>query len=315
MNEPFDMALQDYCKNAAYSAEVLPPRKNKNYRENFYTVKDLERLKSVKQTAMDLGELVDAISVTDGAGGKNCRFGTMEIILALRESLARSKEIIAHITCVSSTKEDIDKKISVYLSKGIDNILVVKGDKPKDIESKNDFQNAADLVRYLRTNYRNKLKIGVAAHPEGYDNDEREYDARIDWAARALRLKQDAGADYAITQMVFDIFRYRNFIQRAHEYEIRIPIIPGVFLPNPDSKNSIYEQCRLAKERFRISIPLMDYLEGKEVEEQKEIAQQRIVKLCRELTDTGAPGIHFFTMNNTNNTLRILKKLRADKNV
>ncbi len=281
----------------SYTVELLPPRKSKDHQERVYTTKELERLRDIGNKGKDLCEIIDGISVTEGAGGKSSRFGTKEVAKAINGHL-EGKDVITHLTCVGSTRKEVETKVEEYLTNGIDNILALKGDQPKNFEGKVEFEYATDLVRFLRGKFGEKVNIGVAAHPEGYDKDKGSYGEKIEWSAEVLKQKQDAGADYAITQMIFDINVYDKFIEKTKEKGVEIPIIPGVFIPNSNAKKTVYEQCKFAEEKCNVRIPFIKELEGKTKEEQEEIVYENMVKLCRNLYERGVKGIHLFTLNN-----------------
>jgi len=188
----------------------------------------------------------------------------------------------------------------------IENILALRGDKPdgeEDYEinlAEQEFIYAADLVKYIRdgekaSNKPNHFCIGVAAYPEGYQNDK-----DLDRSVNILKIKQDCGADFAITQMLFDHNIYFNFLEKARAEGVTMPIIPSVRLVKSKA------QCDYLRENFDIYLPFMSVLEELEkVGIQEKFLFDYMIDLCKNLKLGGAPGIHFVILKDT----KLVKKL------
>lgn len=305
------MKITEFWKKGkfTYSAELLPPKRDPSTSEDSF-----EETNKILEKGIRLMGHVDFISITMGAGGKIERSEPFLLASLLREHYngqGYDLECIPHLTCLNSSKSDIDKKIDSISGFGLENILVLRGDVP-DIERKQkkqqkfqdgEFRYAGDLVAYIsESKPKEQFCIGVAAYPNGYNED-----GNIDHAIDILKTKINAGAEYAITQMIFDADVYGKFLERATEQDLdieKIPILAGVCLIES------YKQCEHLTDRFNVKIPFMDELAGKSKEESKEITAKHIVQLCKDLKDKGAPGIHLFTLNNTCFARKVLKELR-----
>ena len=180
------------------SFEVFPPKTEANY-------------EAVKKAALDVAALNPSyMSVTYGAGGST-RANTVQIASAIQQQYGITA--ISHLTCVGATKEDIDHTLDSMKEAGIENVLALRGDRPKDFEGEpfTDFHYASELVEHIKA--RGDFCVGGACYPEGHvDAHNKKEDITY------LKKKVDAGCDYLTTQMFFDNNIYYNFLYRVSLY-------------------------------------------------------------------------------------------------
>ena len=197
--------------NLSLSFEVFPPKTESNY-------------DSVKHATEEIAKLRPSfMSVTYGAGG-----GTSKYTLDIAKSIKETYDVpsLAHLTCVSSTKETVKDRISDIKAAGIQNVMALRGDIPADRisedRSKWDYKHAVELVRELRDSNAD-FCIGGACYPEIHPE---SCDQRED--IKYLKEKVDAGCDFLTTQMFFDNNLLYNFLYKIREAGITVPIIPGI---------------------------------------------------------------------------------------
>lgn len=193
-------------KKVTVSFEVFPPKTADNYR-------------SVESATVKIAALrPDFLSVTYGAGG-----GTSEYTLNIAQNLRDNYgvEVLPHLTCVSSTKENVRDMISQFKQRGFENIMALRGDIPKDGRRANDYRYACELIRDIRD--QGDFCIGGACYPEGHVEC-----ATKDEDIRHLKEKVDAGCDFLTTQMFFDNSILYNFLYRIREAGITVPVLAGI---------------------------------------------------------------------------------------
>ncbi|OGX07980.1 MAG: methylenetetrahydrofolate reductase [NAD(P)H] [Omnitrophica WOR_2 bacterium GWA2_47_8] len=279
-------------KEKTFSFELFPPKTEEGYQKLLTTVEQLCRLKP------------DFISCTYGAGGGN-RDKTLDIV----EHIQKKHNIIsvAHLTCVLSTKEEIKNIITDIKNRGINNILALRGDPPKEQPDwqpgPDNFKYSSELTAFIRKLFGPHFGIGVAGFPEGHilcrDKDR---------DAQYLKLKIDAGADFVITQIFFDNTFYFEYIKRLKKLNVHARVIPGI-LPITDYQ-SLLRFCALCgatvpQEVKRIFEPIQNDKDAT-LKEGINFA----VRQCQELLKNGAPGIHFYCLNKLSPTDAILTAIR-----
>ena len=243
------------------------------------------------------------VTVTYGAGGSS-RERTFALVEYLQNKVGL--KTMAHYTCVESSREKVKADLATLHAMGINRLMLLRGDPQKDtgrfMPPKDGFAYASEIIAFTRALYGSAFSIGGGAYPEKHPEAASEEED-----IQNLKKKVDAGCDFLITQFFFDNSRYFDFITRARAAGITCPIIPGI-LP-------ITHYNQLA--RFvRISgAHLPDEL-LRELEAHKEFPQ-RIAQIgrdyaiaqCRDLLVTGAPGIHFYTLNKSRATVEIFERL------
>lgn len=240
----------------------------------------------------------DFFSVTFGAGGST-RDKTYETVVEIQ-----SKGISAapHLSCVASTKENIRTILKEYQNKGISKIVALRGDLPSGMMSAGEFRYANELVDFIRQETGDYFQIHVAAYPEVHPQ---AMNADADFMN--FKRKIEAGANAAITQYFYNAEAYFYFVDRCEKSGIDIPIVPGIM---PITQ---YSQLSRFSEMCGADIPrwLRKRLEcfGDDRESIQAFGQDVVTRLCQQLLDQGAPGIHFYTMNQSTPTLAILSNL------
>ncbi len=274
----------------SFSFEFFPPKDNEGFDKLFTTI---TQLKPCQPTY---------VSVTFGAGGST-RTKTIDLVGRIKNEIGL--ESMAHLTCVGSDKDYIAAILDTLQAQGIQNVLALRGDPPQGQEKfekpENGFAYANELVAFIRANY--DFCIGVAGYPEGHIECP-DKKADLDH----LKRKVDAGADFIVTQLFFDNRYYFDFIDRAQNLGIQIPIIPGIMpILNVKQVQRFTKMCGST-----IPALLMERLEA--VQDDPETVRQlgidHAAEQCEHLLQEGAPGIHFYTLNRSNATLKILESLK-----
>lgn len=234
------------------------------------------------------------VSVTYGAGGSN-----QERSFGAVEKMAPRIPTIGHLTCVGATQSSALEAIDRLKGFGVAGILALRGDVPAsnpELASKSDFQQALELVQLVREH--TQLEIGVAAFPEGHPESlNSEQDIRV------LKLKQDAGASFAITQLFFFADDYFEMVKNASMAGVTMPILPGVM---PIS--NVKQVLRMAQmSGAKVPTNLVDKLENASDEQARAIGMEYTVQFSRELLDRGAPGLHVFTLNQSKATSELVR--------
>lgn len=251
----------------------------------FFPPKDEQSRAALDETIEELAKIdPDFVSVTYGAMGTN-----QESSISVVENLARRFQTIAHLTCIGSTRDNIERLLNRYALAGVAGILALRGDKPDNIEflADSDYRVALDLVnQVVRTN---ALPVGVAAFPEKHpESPNLAHDINV------LKLKQDAGATFAMTQLFFTLESYVEFVSSARTAGVTIPIIPGVMPINNVKKVMRMAEMSGASVPHELALRLSNATS--EIEAQK-IGMSFTVSLASKLLEGGAPGLHIFTLN------------------
>ncbi|MEY3410862.1 MAG: hypothetical protein RL593_438 [Pseudomonadota bacterium] len=225
-------------------------------------------------------------SVTFGAGGST-KDRTMETVLEIQ---SEGFEAAPHISGISSTKQEIKDLLQTYQSNGIRRLVVLRGDLPSGEVSVGDFAHANQLVAFIREQAGNAFEIEVAAYPETHP------EARS--ASKDLehfKTKVDAGANAAITQYFYNADAYFQFLDRCESLGISIPIVPGIMpIYNYTQLARFSNVCGAEIPRW-LSLRLQDY--GDDIASLRTLGVDVVTSLCEKLLDGGAPGLHFYTMN------------------
>ena len=237
------------------------------------------------------------VSVTYGAGGST-REHTRDTVLWVQRETNISP--MAHLTCVGHTRGEIENIIATYVEAGIENVLALAGDAPKDPADArpSDYTYATDLIEHLREI--SDLSIGVAAHPEGHP---RSPDLATDRRYLAEKLRM---SDFATTQFFFDIEHYLSLVNDLADLGVTKPVVPGIM-----PVTNIGQVERMA-ELSGAAFPswLRERLEsGKTAEDVRRIGVDAATELCAGLLEAGAPGLHFYTMNKSTATRDIYTQL------
>ncbi len=270
----------------AVSFEFFPPN----------TPVGVEKLKTVVQ---DLGALSPQyFSVTYGAGGST-RDKTLGAVMDIA---AAGFEAAPHLSCVGSTRENIAEILATYRAQNIHRVVALRGDLPSGTATAGEFRYASELVRFIRETQGQDWHIEVAAYPEVHPQQR--------YAARDLQHfvdKMRAGADGAITQFFFNADAYFHFVDEARKLGVTQPIVPGIM--------PFHNYGRIAQFAQRDGIDIPRWVQLKMEGFMDDTASIRafgldvVTRLCERLIDGGAPGIHFYTLNQSALTLELCKRL------
>ena len=268
-----------------FSLEVFPPKTSEKYSETAAKALEIAQLKP------------DFMSVTYGAGG-----GTGEFTTGIAADIQKNYGVptLAHLTCVSSTREHVLKMLDLYRQNGIENILALRGDIPKDGKVSEDYKYAVELIRDIKEN--GDFCIGGACYPEGHVESVHKAED-----LRHLKEKTDAGLDFLTTQMFFNNAVFFNFLYRAREAGITVPIIAGIMpITNPRMlQRSVAMSGTDVPQRFRA---IVDYFG----ETPAGMTQAGIIYATEQIIDLVANGvrhIHVYTMNKPEVAAGIMKNL------
>lgn len=293
------MKIRDLLSSGrpAFSFEFFPPK----------TPAGVEALREVIRSLHDLRPTF--ISVTYGAGGTT-RDRTIELVTEIKRDYGF--EVMAHLTCVGATREEIRGVLDRLREGNIENVLALRGDPPQGVEKftavEGGFRYASELAAFIRDHY--SFGIGGACYPEGHVECVGP-DAQREVAKDLQHCKQkvDAGAQFLITQLFFDNNHYFDFVARARAVGIKVPIIPGIMpITNVDQIKRFTTMCGS-------SLPETLMTEMERYKDNAEAVLSQGVAYataqCLDLLERGAPGIHFYTLNKSSATRTILTALRT----
>ncbi len=269
------------------SLEFFPPR----------TDAGMEKLKNVITELSPMNP--EYISVTYGAGGTT-QEKTMETVSYLQQHTNFSAA--PHLTCVGATEDSINALLDQYQALGIDRIVALRGDLPSGMMDPGEFKYASDLVKFIKDTRGEAFKLEVAAYPETHPQ-ARNCDIGMKW----FKHKVEQGADAAITQYFFNIDSYLYFVDNCERNGIDLPIVPGIMpITNYENLIRFSEGCGAEVPRW-----LKCRLESFEDDKESLIAfgKDVVMDMCQKLLDAGAPGIHFYSMNQTQPVLDIAQSL------
>lgn len=274
------------------SFEFFPPKDSAG-EERLWTA--LESLKPIKP---------DFVSVTYGAGGST-RDRTIRIT---SEIMHRAKfEVVAHLTCVGSTKIELVDILNKYKAAGIKQVLALRGDpadgpRAKWISTPDGFDHADQLVELAISK---GFKVGVAAFPDGHPASAANPTQDLDVLAQKAKL----GASFATTQFFFDVNKWEQLVSALAKKGVNIPVIPGI-LPITNLK-----QLNRMADLSGTSIPdsVANRINSVSESDVSKVGIEIATEFSEELLEAGAPGLHFFTMNNSDSTYQIVQNLNIAK--
>lgn len=262
-------------KELVFSFEIFPPKSTSSVNTIYKTLEELKDLTP------------DFISVTYGAGGSLKNNRTIELSSLVKERYG--VEAVAHLTCINSTKSEIDYILDDLKANGIENILALRGDMPEGVTLKGDFKYAYELISHIKE--RGDFNIAAACYPEGHI---RGRDIKEDMIH--LKLKEESGATHFISQLFFDNNYFYNFLEEKEKLNIKSSVEAGIMpVTNKAQIERITSLCGAkVPEKF---IKIMNKYEyDKEALRDAGIAYA--VEQIVDLVSSGVQGIHLYTMNN-----------------
>lgn len=242
----------------------------------------------------------DYMSVTFGAGGST-RTRTFETVQSIAE--ATGVPAAPHISCMSEDIDSIRDLLDDYRDHGIERLVVLRGDRPSGGGS-GVFDHAVDLVRFIRKHYGDRFHIEVACYPEHHP-ESRSPATDIEH----FRAKVDAGADGAITQYFFSAESYFRFVEDARSAGVRVPIVPGIMPIINYSGLARFSRMCGAEIPLWIAKRIEAWENDGDTESLREFGEEVVTRLCQSLLDGGAPGIHFYTLNQSRASLALCRNL------
>ncbi len=268
-----------------FSCEIFPPKKESDF-------------DSVLQVSDQIGSLgVDFISVTYGAGGSTAK-KTVPIAAHIQQQY--QIPALAHLTCYGSSHEEIAAQLELMKKNGIENVLALRGDKPKDFTGESRYSYAVELIREIRS--QGDFCIGGACYPEGHvECEHKEKDIGF------LKEKVEAGCDFLTTQMFFDNNVYYNFLYRVLAAGIQVPVIPGI-MPVINARQ-IKRSCELSGTTLP---PRFKAIADKFSDDPLAMEQAGVAYATEQIIDLIANGvkyIHLYVMNRPKTAEKILHNL------
>ena len=269
------------------SLEFFPPK----------TPEGVTKLAAVRQQLYALKP--QFCSVTYGAGGST-QEGTFAAVKAIIEE---GVEAAPHFSCIGASRESIRAKLAQFKAHGIRRIVALRGDLPSGYGgSSGEFHYASDLVAFIRAETGDDFHVEVAAYPEMHPQS-RSPQADL----QAYVAKVQAGASSALTQMLFNADAYFRFVDEARAMGAAVPIVPGIMpITNASGIIRFADSCGADMPRW-IRLRLQGF--GDDAESIKAFGLDVIARLCEQLRAGGAPGLHFYTMNQSPATLELMRRL------
>ncbi|MGM0981809.1 MAG: methylenetetrahydrofolate reductase [NAD(P)H] [Pseudomonadota bacterium] len=241
-------------------------------------------------------------SVTFGAGGST-QDRTLNTVRMVRES---GFTTAPHLSCIGSDKGALRELLSRYREEGIDSLVALRGDLPSGMGGGGigQLRYANELVEFIREETGDHFEIAVAAYPESHPQ-ARNLEQDLDNFARKMK----SGADIAITQYFFSAEAYFHFVERARALGVEAPIVPGIMPITNYSKLARFSDACGAEIPRWIRKQLESY--GDDSEAIGAFGEEVVSRLCQRLLDGGAPGLHFYTLNQAVPSLRILDNITS----
>jgi len=257
-----------------FSFEFFPPK----------TPEGMEKLRATRQQLAQLKPKF--FSVTFGAGGST-RDRTLETVLEIQRE---GYDAAPHLSCIGSTHENIREILGQYKANGIKHIVALRGDLPSGMVGAGEFRYANELVEFIRKETGDHFQIEVAAYPEFHPQAQTARDDLLNF-----KRKVEAGANSAITQYFFNADAYLNFLDECAALGITIPVVPGIMpITNYTQLARFSDACGAEIPRW-IRLKLQGY--GDDTASIRAFGLDVVTALCDKLLRHGAPGLHFYTLN------------------
>ena len=271
-----------------FSFEFFPPK----------TDAGAVKLREVTKTLATLQP--EYFSVTYGAGGST-RDRSLGTVLEIQHESGRPAA--PHLSCIGDSREELSELLSTYIANGVRHIVALRGDLPSGMGGAHgELAYAADLVKFIRETTGDHFHIEVAAYPECHPQA-----ANLDIDIRHFVNKVHQGASSAITQYFFNADSYFHFVERVQKQGVSIPIIPGI-MPITNFANLVRfsDACGAEIPRW-IRKQMASY--GDDPISIQKFSEDVITGMCEQLLAGGAPGLHFYTINQTEPTMALWRRL------
>ncbi|MBL0251557.1 MAG: methylenetetrahydrofolate reductase [NAD(P)H] [Polaromonas sp.] len=278
--------MNNMTKNFPISFEFFPPK----------TPEGVEKLVAVRQALYQLKP--DFFSVTYGAGGTT-QAGTLQTVQSI---LADGFNAAPHFTCIGATRDSVRAQLKMFKEMGIQRMVALRGDLPSGYGAHGEFQYASDLIEFIRTETGDSFHIEVASYPEMHPQ-AKSPEADL----QALATKVGAGADSSITQYFYNANAYFYFVEQCRKNGINIPIVAGIMPITSSTQLMRFSDACGAEIPRWIRLRLTAF--GDDTASIKAFGLDVVSSLCEQLIQGGAPGFHFYTMNQSAATTAICKNL------
>ncbi|MDD3352399.1 methylenetetrahydrofolate reductase [NAD(P)H] [Zoogloea sp.] len=271
------------------SIEFFPPQ----------TTEGAEKLRTVRSRLAELKP--EFFSVTFGAGGST-QERTFDTVFEIRQE---GREAAPHLSCIGSTREHIREILQRYKAAGIRRIVALRGDLPSGVGYAGELRYANELVEFIRAETGDHFTIEVAAYPEYHPQARSPRDDLL-----AFKRKVDAGANSAITQYFYNVDAYLHFRDECTALGVDIPIVPGIMPITSFSKLARFSDACGAEIPRWMRRKFEAY--GDDSDAIKAFGLDVVSELCEKLIAAGAPGLHFYSMNQSAPTLALCQRLGLD---
>jgi methylenetetrahydrofolate reductase (NADPH) len=268
------------------SIEFFPPK----------TPEGVEKLRAVRQQLYTLQP--DFCSVTFGAGGST-QEGTFNTV---RDILSEGVSAASHFSCIGATRAGVREQLAILKAMGVKRLVALRGDLPSGYGAGGEFHYASDLVAFIRTEMADDFHIEVAAYPEIHPQAK---SPEADLNAFAAKVR--AGANSAITQYFYNSDAYFRFVEDADALGVQVPVVPGIMPIASSSQLMRFSDACGAEIPRWIRLRLQGF--GDDTASIKAFGLDVVTDLCEQLRAGGAPGLHFYSMNQSAATLEICKRL------
>ena len=265
----------------------------------FFPPQTAEGMEKLRTTVSRLAVLEpEFFSVTYGAGGST-RDRTLATVM---EIAAQGHSAAPHLSCVGSTRDGVREMLATFAGQGIRRIVALRGDLPSGMADAGEFRYANELVKFIREETGDRYHIEVAAYPEWHPQAKSPRDDLLNF-----KRKVDAGASSAITQYFYNADAYEHFVAQARALGITVPIVPGIMPIGSFAKLARFSDAcgaeipRWMRRKFESF--------GDDADSIRSFGLDVVTELCQRLIERGAPGLHFYSMNQAGLTLEICRRL------
>ncbi len=265
----------------------------------FFPPQTEDGLAKLRAARAELAALKPAFfSVTYGAGGST-RERTLAVV---KEIAAEGHDAAPHLSCIGSSRSGIREILDTYAAQGIRRIVALRGDLPSGMADPGEFRYANELVAFIRETTGNRFRLEVAAYPEWHPQARSPRDDLL-----AFQRKAEAGANAAITQYFYNADAYEHFVAEVRALGVSIPIVPGIMPIAGFSKLARFSDACGAEIPRWMRRKFEAY--GDDTASIRAFGLDVVTELCDRLLTSGAPGLHFYSMNQSALTLEICRRL------